>query len=221
MLEVSRSLPRPFAEALLVFCVALFAGGTPAWAQPAPNICGSLNNHYGPYDYRTKKAELEIVERAHFTPEIEALIRGKTGEIGGDLAYTLHTSPNHHRALLAMTRLAEKMKMPQPRGSNRTVACFYDRAVRFTPDDTVVRVLYSQFLAKQDKMDEAMSQLEQAEFHAKDNAFSHYNIGLAYFELKKYDKALAQAHKAAGMGFERTELADLLKAANKWQDKVN
>ena len=63
----------------------------PALAQDqSANIssCGALfsSGQYGPYDFRTDKEKLPIVLGAHFTPEVEALIRGKTsGTPGGDI----------------------------------------------------------------------------------------------------------------------------------------
>ena len=194
---------------------------THAYAQNDPNNCGTIANHYGPFDYRTQQDKLKIVEGAHFTPEVEALIRGSTASApGGDIAYTLHTSPNHHRALIAIVRLSEKMKTPQPQGLRRPVECYFDRAIRFAPDDTVVRILYARFLSRHRNINESMRQLKVAEVHARDNPFSHYNIGLAYFDLEQFDKALVQAHKAAAMGFEKRELADRLKSVNAWQEPV-
>jgi len=211
-------------ERVLALMFVLFASTmwtTQAHSQGDSNSCGHISNDYGPFDYRTQRDKLKIVEEYHLTPEVEALIKGHTGTIAADLAYTLHTSPNHHRALMAMVRLTEKLKDPQPRGMPFPVECYFDRAIRFVPDDTVVRILYAQFLTKRGRTSEALKQLEAAVFYAKDKAFSHYNIGLAYFDLKEYDKALAQAHKALELGFDRTELADQLKRVNKWQEPVN
>lgn len=192
-----------------------------AHSQTGPSNCGPIANHFGPFDYRTQRDTLRSVENAHFKPEVESLITGVTGSIGADIDYLLHVSPNHHRALIAIVRLAEKMKTPQPQGVPFTVECYFDRAIRFKPDDTVVRVLYAQFLTKGGRKNDALQQLEAGVLYAKDNAFSHYNIGLAYFDLGQFDKALAQAHKAGALGFERTELADRLKGINKWQDPAN
>lgn len=210
-----------FVALMFTLCVSTI-WGVHAHAQGVPNNCGSIANHYGPFDYRTQRDKLKIVEEFHFTPEVEALIRGNTTiNPGPDIAYTLHTSPNHVRALMALVRLGEKMKTPQPPGVAFPVECYFDRAIRFEPDDTVVRILYAQFLNKHDRTGEALQQLDIAVSYAKDNAFSHYNIGLAYFDLRQFDKALAQAHKAAALGFERTELSDLLKGVNKWQEPAN
>ena len=57
--------------------------------------------------------------------------------------------------------LCERKKTPQPHGAKFTVECYFDRAVRFAPDDTVVRVLYATFLAKAGREAAAVVQLER------------------------------------------------------------
>jgi tetratricopeptide (TPR) repeat protein len=73
-------------------------------------------------------------------------------------------------------------------------------------------------LAKRKRPEEAKYQLDAAVEYAKDSGFSHFNIGLIYFELGAHEKALAEAHAALRLGFERPELVELLKAANKWEE---
>jgi tetratricopeptide (TPR) repeat protein len=186
-------------------------------AQTGPQQCGDpFKNHYGPWDFRTaRKEDLRVVQDAHFTPRIEKLQPGER-ILGDDISYTLSVFPNHHRALLAMSRLAEREKTSKPEKSYHTVDCWFDRAVRYRPDDTVARVLYAQYLTRARRTDDAQAQLEQATVHAKDNPFSHYNIGLLYFELGNHERALQQAHKAMALGMPRTDLADMLKRDGKW-----
>jgi len=203
--------PRPWLLAL-----ALLAFGQQTFAQGS--ICGPIQNAYGPYDYRKDRDKLPIVDSNHFTTEVETLIQGKTGPIGGDLDYTLRAFPNHHRALLAMMRLGEREKAMQTKGAQYSVECYFERAIRFVRDDTVVRSLYATFLAKAGRRDDALAQLQQATFYAADNPFAHYNIGLVYLELKQYDKALEQAHRAMELDFPRTALADGLKQAGHWRE---
>lgn len=65
--------------------------------------CGSLQNAFGPFDYRDPAARaesLQVVERYHFTADVEMLRRGKaSANVLDDLNYTLRAFPNHHRAL--------------------------------------------------------------------------------------------------------------------------
>jgi hypothetical protein len=207
--------------------LAALLGGTPALAQVAAvrgaeqpgNPCGMIyTDHYGPSDYRTQRPSLKIVEDFHYTPRVEAGISGSTGPIGGDLNYTLKASPNHHRALNTLMRVLARVKAEGVKGMEWPMDCYFDRAMRFKPDDTVVRAMFAQYLHSRGKTAEGIKQLDAAVEIAGDSPFSQYNIGLVYLELGAHEQALRQAHKAIGMGFPRTELSDGLKKAGKWRE---
>ena len=186
-----------------------------------PQLCGSLRNHYGPYDYRTQHDKLVIVEQYHFDAGVEALVKPMAStQIGGDIAYTLATSPNHHRALMATIRLGERLNSHQPPGMRYTVECYLERGLRFRPDDTVVRQLYAQWLVKQGRRDDALRQLAIAAEYAQDNALTHHNIGMIYLDLGVSDQALAQAHKASALGFAGSRLEERLRRAGVWRDEL-
>ena len=206
---------RGLTSAVFVLFANLNASG-----QTANLACGSLQNHYGPYDFRTDKQKLPIVDGAHFTPAVEALLRGSTSSSGpgADLNYTLTAFPNHHRALMSVMNYGEKVKPSKPKDLPMAVECYFERALRFRPDDTVARMIYATFLAKNKRDSEAGKQLETASTAAGDNAFTSYNIGLIYFDMKDYDRALTQAHKAYGLGFNGPNLRDQLKSVGKWKD---
>ncbi len=65
-----------------------------SYAQDATQ-CGSLGNHYGPFDYRNASpGRLSIVENRHFTPEIETLTKRTNPEYQAeDISYTLRVFP--------------------------------------------------------------------------------------------------------------------------------
>lgn len=184
--------------------------------------CGSLKiTGGGPYDYRNQRDELSKVEGAHFTDVVEALIRGTSNIApGGDIAFTLAVYPNSHRALLAMMRLGEREKTLKPAGSRYTVECWFDRAIRFRPDDSVVRMIYSNYLNGKGRREEANNQLNIASTYAKDSAITDYNIGLHYLKIENYDMALQQAHKAINLGWTQSNLKDLLKNLGKWSEPL-
>jgi Tfp pilus assembly protein PilF len=215
-LDRRRNPLRKFA--ILAVLAAFFGVSHIASAQTSYSSCGSLENAYGPFDYRKERnGKLHVVEAFHFTPNIESLIRGNSGPLGGELDYTLRASPNHHRALLAMVRLVERLKTPQPTGSHYTIDCWFDRALRFQPDDTTVRMIFATYLSDNNRKAEAIEQLERADATAGENAFTHYNIGLVYFDLKEYERATQQAHKAMALGFEWTTLREMLEKAGHWK----
>lgn len=202
-----------------LICAALVVPAL-ALAQAGPSICGSLDNgSNGPFDYRVERGKrLEVVEQYHFNARVEALVAGQTGAIADDLNYVLRAFPNHHRALLAMTRLAKRHKAQAAPHAPLSVECYYERALRFRPDDTTARMLFATFLNDVKRPDEAVHQLDRAIELGKDNPFTQYNVGLVFAEMNRFDRALEQAHRALQMGFTRPELKGKLQAAGKWSE---
>jgi tetratricopeptide (TPR) repeat protein len=181
--------------------------------------CGSLRNHFGPFDYRTApKNQLELVEDYHFTPSVENLTKGASGLVGQDLTYTLRVFPNHHRALASISKLAQREKNRKPRGSQFTVDCWFERALQFAPNDAHVYLLYGIDLARVGKHRNAVAVLEKSLELTADNVNTQYNLGLAYFEIGEYEKSLAFAKQAYAGGFPLLGLKNKLQKAGKWRD---
>ena len=181
--------------------------------------CGPLTASFGPYDYRTADAPTKnIVEGAHFNSGVEALIRGQSGSIGGDLGYVLRVFPNHHRALISMMNLGVKLKQPQAPGSAFTVDCYFNRAIRFANNDAIVHMIHAKHLAGTKRRAEALKELEVAASLDKTNGFTQYNVGLIYLEMNEWDRALAQAHLAHELGFTRAALKEKLVAGKHWRE---
>jgi predicted Zn-dependent protease len=181
--------------------------------------CGSLKNLYGPFDYRTDKKHLELVEAYHFTPDVATLRRGSTGSIGSDLDYTLRAFPNHHLALNAMANLALKTNSERPRGARYTVDCYFDRALTFAGNDGLVRIIYGVYLSRTKRPRDAVRVLETARQYEPDNPNLFYNLGLAYCDLKDYPNALKNAHEAYRLGSPLPGLRDKLDAAGRWREE--
>jgi len=203
---------------IIVFGLGILIG-TQSAAEVNDFVCGSLQNAYGPYDYRSDKDKLAIVESFHLTPNVVNLVSTQSaGTIGGDLDYTLRAFPNHHRALMAMAKLGEKEKAAKPRGATYGVQCYFQRALRFRDDDATVKMIYASYLAKNGNRAEALRQLDEAAGLESDNANIAYNTGLIYFDLREYEKSLLYAHRAYGLGFPLPGLRDKLKRAGKWKE---
>lgn len=214
----------------LALGLAVCAG---VYAQTGASACGDLANQFGPYDYRqhygssdykgNQNNPLRLVEHGHFRPNNESLQNGNQGpksEVGPEFEYVLRAFPNHHRALDALIRLAEKKKSDQP-DMRFDVNCWFERAVRFRPDDIIVRMFYATYLGKRNRVPAALEQLDAAVRYSKEeNFFTQYNLGLIYFDLKQFDKALVQAKKAYGQGMQRPELRDKLVSSGHWKAEV-
>lgn len=214
---------KQFVAVAALFCFVHpgFSGSAHA-DQSGAVACGPLENHFGPIDYRTaSKKDKDMVENVHFTRAVETLASGATTiSAGGDMAYTLHVFPNHHRALMALIKLGEKEKTVKPRGMRYTVPCYFDRAERFRPDDATVKSIFGVYLMRSGKNEEAQKKLEEALELAGDNANVYYNLGLSYYQMKLFDQSLKAAHRAYALGFPLPGLRDMLKRAGKWEEPV-
>lgn len=207
---VTVNLSSIFVAAALV----LSGAGLPVLAQ---SNCGSLQNHYGPFDYRIERDKAFQVEKHHFNAGVESLQRGQSGaNIAGDIEYLLRVFPNHHRGLNSLMRLGLKIRSEYLEGLAYSVECYFERALRFQPQDAIVRMLYANYLVVHKRPSEAMQQLEVAIGLAADNPFTHFNIGLIYMDLKDYPHALVQAHRAMELGFTKQDLKERLVVAGQW-----
>lgn len=210
----SRCGSRPWRLAVAFLCVFPCT----AFAQEA--ACGSLAfSGFGPFDYRTATPEQRsIVERNHFTPQVENLRQAMTGAIGGDLAYTLRAFPNHVRALSAMVRLSKREGKEVPTASPYSIECWFERAIRFRPDDAQVRVLVAMEMMGAGRTDEARKHLAVAEENVGSDPNVAYNLGLAYLKLRDFDVALKYAKIAYGGGYPLPGLRNALVRAGEWKD---
>jgi tetratricopeptide (TPR) repeat protein len=204
--------------ARLLFVGTLSMQFLPAMAEVNDFACGPLRNAYGPYDYRSDKDKLGIVEGAHLTPDIINLRGRHGGSLGRDIDYTLRAFPNHPQALMTMVKYGERSKTSRPSGATYSVECYLQRAIRFRDDDAMVKMIYAIYLAKNGRASEALTQLNAAADLGADSANLQYNIGLVYFDMKQFDKALQHAHSAYRQGFPLPGLRDKLKRAGKWKD---
>jgi hypothetical protein len=176
--------------------------------------CGSLAQSIGPWDYADPSSSvptgedpmgrIKRVENVHFQPGMEALDLKlfSIDRLTGEFSYTLRMLPNHPRALLAMSRL-EKMaggKLPQfganPTSPKISAYCFFDRAIRFRPDDKAVRMVYGIHLHQRGKLKEALVEYQLAESLGEESGNLYYNLGLLHADMKNWDKAYEYGVKA-------------------------
>lgn len=199
--------------ALMIFAVSIKL-------QAAP-YCGEINVGASGGDYTNaedRQTKVPIVEQYHFTPNIENLVKGNSGTLGAELSYTLEHFPNHHRALTALSKLALRDKTGQPAGAKYSVECFFERAIRFKPGDSIVRAVYSNHLLKMGRTDAALEQLKEAVNLQPENPTINYNLGLLYMQKKNYEQAGTYAKKAYELGFPLPGLKNKLMEAGKWKD---
>jgi Tfp pilus assembly protein PilF len=178
--------------------------------------CGAIDQ--GARDYRMlDQAQRHHIEGAHFTPEVEWLVRGKTGELGGDIDYTLRHLPNHPRALMALMRLGQRRGTERIYGLRYPVGCYFVRALHFAPDDARVHLVYGLYLTRQKRLPAALSALQEAASRAGEDPHLHYNLGLAFLALDDVERALHHARLAYAVGGQPPGLMNQLKQKGVWQ----
>ncbi len=180
--------------------------------------CGPVTNDIGPWDYADPSSSvptgedpmgrIKRVENVHFQPGMQALDLKlfSIDRLTAEFFYTLKILPNHPRALLAMSRL-EKMAGGKLRQSGVspdlpkiTADCFFDRAIRFRPEDKAVRMVYGIHLHQRGKYKEALREYKLAESLGEESRNFHYNLGLLHADMKNWDKAYEYALKAESGG---------------------
>ena len=134
-----------------IFLVIVAMSPASVAADPAPWVgmsfggvtCkGGSAGNFGPYDYVTDKEKLPVVERRHFTPQVEQLVKGEsTLDPMRDVNYTLVRFPNHHRALYSAVRFS--LGEASNSKGNYSAECYLQRAINFSPSDPVPHMLWS------------------------------------------------------------------------------
>jgi len=195
--------------------------------QAADSYCGELDNigQFGPYDYTDplNNTNLRLVESAHFTSNVKRLQSGNTSAfVGADIDYTLRSFPNHHPALIAMTKLSFKEKTSRPKGAKYSIECYFDRAIRFKPGDGIARMVYGNYLLQLDgRRDDAFEQYHEAVRIQPENANINYNLGLIYMKRKDYEQSIVYAKKAYELGFPLPGLRNKLMKTGKWDGNLD
>jgi tetratricopeptide (TPR) repeat protein len=201
-------------KALVVALLLAASGAAPASSCP-PYVRHAPGGDYTNADDRNG---LDVVEKFHFTEPVEMLIHGLSGPLGSDIGYTLEHFPNHHRALAAMAKLGLRDKTAQPEGARYAIACYFDRAIGFVPNDAKVHQLYGAWLLAAGNGDEALRQLQETVRLEPENPNANYNLGLMYVKRKQYEQARFHARKAYARDFPLPGLKNKLIAAGQWSD---
>jgi len=180
-------------------------------SQARDNItCGitpgrPLENAYGPYDYTNPlhKKKLPIVLGAHFTRDVEMLIRGSTAaKPYGDIDYTLRAIPNFHRALYAMSRIQIRDKVVHDRlWRYYSARCYFERAIYLNSKDEVSFMLYGLHLHRIGDLKGAVDKYNMAERLGLGSAEFYHNRGLLSFDLGEYDESRAYYERSSDLGY--------------------
>jgi Tfp pilus assembly protein PilF len=163
--------------------------------------CGQLADGIN-VDY-TDPAQAQMIatiNKNHLNEGVETLVKGQTATIEGDLDFILRNSPNHHRALYAMAMYHVREGTEKFKLETYSMRCWFDRAMRFAPNDSVVRVVYGIYLHRKREFSEAEKWYLEGVELAPASAEAHYNLGLLYVDMKRYADAVKHARETYRLG---------------------
>ncbi len=204
-----------------------------SWAEPASaqsRECARLNTlpppGFGPYDYRTNKDSVAMVGKFHFdaTKQRQALEGDPT--IWGGMHYTLRRIPNWPQALYLFGVWEHKMEQSHPKvlrdlaltnDEYMPVKCYFENAMRFAPDDLNVLTAYARVLHVRGQLDEALEAFQKVAERGPESPEAHYNLGLAYYSMKKYAESAQAARRAYELGYPKNDLKKMLARAGHWK----
>lgn len=221
------TLNYPLLAIFIIFYTQIAESASAPWVGTdlINKACSGGPQGYGPFDYLQKsqfKKELELVETAHFTPEVENLIKGNTSTHGpaGDIDYTLRAWPNHHKALLSIIKYQINiLKKINPYHPLTTLPeCYLKRAINFSPTDAFTVSLYGYYLRKIGKLDSAKEYYTKAMKLSPDNIRISYSFALLLIELNEYEEAVKYAQIAYRDKGTPNGLKNILKKAEVWKD---
>ncbi|ADE16273.1 TPR repeat-containing protein [Nitrosococcus halophilus Nc 4] len=197
-------------------------------AVQAQDRCGSLlpetARHQDRQDdyldpHPAARRHLKLVADHHFRPQIRRF-DGHPMYIMENLDYTLLHFPNYHEALYAVSQFERRNggRLPQKAGWRwrRSAECYFVRAIRFRPEDGVVRMLYGIHLHKGGKLEQALEQYKTGLELIPRSSELNYNLGLLYYDLKKYELAKKYATTAYELGYPLPGLKKLLEKVGHW-----
>lgn len=215
-----------FAIIFLTLCSSQAWSNNAEWVgnHLSGEPCQGRAPNYGPFDYSKRvtpnPGNLSIVEHAHFTADVENLIKGNTsGTPAGDLDYTLIAWPNHHRALLTVINYQlNYLNKLSKHGPDNSPECYLQRAIHFSPEDPVSYSLYGHYLRKIGRFNEAVKFYEKSLALDPDNSKFAYSFSLLLIDLKRYEDALKFAKIAYQDKRAPKGLKEKLKKLGVWQD---
>lgn len=202
---------------LLVFATASEASSFLGDEVPCPisDVSGVTKKDYRFREATDRlKAQYNDNWQHHMAPALELMKEGVySSSVISDIDFTLQRWPNHYIALQALT---DYTKGGGDADKFVPISCYFSRAFRFAPDDANIPILFGIHSHRERNYGAA----EKSWLFALDidgsSMEAHYNLGLLYHRLERYDEALAHALVAYDLGYPLPGLRNKLARIGHW-----
>ncbi len=174
----------------------------------AAGAAGSLDpeSYYGNYN----PEHLSAVERHHLQKARDKAHWENPAYAWNDVDFILRHFPNHPEALMLVIN-ASLRNNDRAKGEE-----FMRRAVSFDLKPAEPWIIYGIFLHRWGDYIGAVEKYQEALKRNPDHPEAWYNLGLAHFALKQYDKAEEAARKAYALGYPLPGLREKLRRVGHW-----
>jgi tetratricopeptide (TPR) repeat protein len=186
-------------------CVFL-AAATLSHAQQGRDYYHANDNHA---DAQT----LRNAEQFHIQPGIDRIKERNYPSALQDFEFILDIFPNHPGALALMSDLCDvQWRSPRCDPDSR-----FQAAIDRNPAAAQTYVIYGLHLQRRNQLPQAVEVYKKAISLNSNSANAHYNLALAYFDLKQFDLANQEAQISYALGIPLPGLKDKLMRAKVWK----
>lgn len=192
--------------------VLIIAGSPVVLAQGQGSVVGVYDYYAAGATPQTAEL-LKNVEQFHIGPGRERMKKKSYQGAMQDFEFILNYFPNHPTALALVSDVCDlHWKSPQC-----DPGPYFEKALRINPGASQTYVIYGLHLQRRNTVDRAIDAYLNAIELNPASMNAHYNVGLAYFDLKRFDLANLHAQAAYALGYPLPGLRDKLTKAGQWK----
>ena len=154
----------------------------------------------------------------HLPAGQDNLAKGQYEGAVANAEFVLRYFPNHPQGLSLLSATCLRWNTPK---CDATADAWFQKAIARNPDAVPTYMLYAFHLQRKGHLKEAVDAYRRAVALAPESVTAHYNLGLAYIELKQYDLANQHAQKSYQLGAPLPGLRTRLEKLGKWNANVS
>lgn len=207
---IRHSLNEPSTKFLLAGATAVFLNCgslSPAQGQDRIN-----RDFYNP-GTGNERADWTNAHKFHLQPAFDEMKLGRWKSARDNFEFILRYFPNSPQALNGISELCDlKWSSAQCDADS-----WFEKAVAVNPSVATTWVIYGLHFQRKKRLSEAVEKFQYALTLEPNNINGRYNLGLAYFDLKEYEKANEQAQISYALGAPLPGLRDMLKRVGAWK----
>lgn len=192
----------------MLVLAALCLGGAAATGQ------GTGNRDYYKANTTAETAQaLRNVEQFHLDPGLRRMKERNFAGALQDFEFILNYFPNHPRALTLVSELCDLNWKSAQCDPQR----YFERAIEINPNIAQTFTVYGLHLQRRNNLPRAVESYGRALELNPASSNAHYNLGLAYFDQKRFDLSNLHAQASYALGFPLAGLREKLTRAGQWK----